>query len=123
MNKYKNIIKEEINEEGLDKKAISLQSELENKYDVDLFIYYSKTQNVLVISSIIIPKEKRNQGIGTKVMEEICNYADEHNLNIILTPSSDFGGSKKRLINFYKYFGFVRNKDYKYKELMIRKPQ
>lgn len=118
-----NLIKEEINKEDLDKKTISLQSELENKYDVNLFIYYSKIQNVLVISSIIIPKEKRNQGIGTKVMEEICNYADEHNLNIILTPSSDFGGSKKRLINFYKYFGFVRNKDYKYKELMIRKPQ
>lgn len=119
----KNFIWEEVNKDVLDKKTTSFQYELENKYDIDLFIYFSKTQKVLVISSIIVPKEKRNQGIGTKVMEEICDYADEHNLNILLTPSSDFGGSKRRLINFYKYFGFVKNKDYKYRELMIRKPQ
>ncbi len=123
MNGINKIIKEEIDKDNLNNKTTSLQHELENKYDVELFIYYSKIQNVLVISSIIIPKEKRNQGIGTKVMNEICDFADKNNLAIILTPSSDFGGNKKRLIKFYKYFNFVKNKDYKYRELMIRHPQ
>ncbi len=122
-NVAEDIIKEEINKTFLKNKTGELESVLENKYGVDLFIYYSIIQNVLVISSITVPKEKRNQGIGTKVMNEICDFADKNNLPIILTPSSDFGGNKKRLIKFYKYFDFVKNKDYKYRELMIRHPQ
>ncbi|MDD2505591.1 MAG: hypothetical protein PHF21_04935 [Bacilli bacterium] len=33
------------------------------------------------------------------------------NKPIILTPSDEFGGDKKRLIQFYKRFGFVENKE------------
>lgn len=37
---------------------------------------------------------------------------------IILSPSDEFGGNKKRLIDFYKRFGFVENKG-KNKEFLI----
>lgn len=56
-------------------------------------------------------------------MNDICNFADEHKLRIALTPSSDFGGSKTRLLQFYKGFGFKNYKGYKFKESMVREPQ
>lgn len=122
MNLY-SIIKEEIDKSFLRKETDRLLDELRSKYGVDLYVYYSSLQHVLIISSIIVPKEKRNRGIGTKVMEEICDFADKHKLNILLTPTSEFGGNKRRLIQFYKSFGFEKNKDYRYRESMIRKPQ
>lgn len=58
---------------------------------------------------LIITKEK-NSGYGTNLMKDICDYADKNNKTVILTPSDEFGGNKKRLIEFYKRFGFVENK-------------
>lgn len=66
---------------------------------------------------LIITKEK-NTGAGTKLMQDICEYADKENKIIILSPSDEFGGNKKRLIEFYKRFGFVENKG-KNKEFLI----
>ena len=117
------IIREEINRVELKNKTQDLQRKIEGEYDVDLFIYYSQLQNVLVLSSIIIPKEKRGLGIGRKVMEMICGFADVHGLKTLLTPTSEFGGNKEKLIKFYKSLGFKKNKDHRYRELMIREPQ
>ena len=47
--------------------------------------------------------------------------ADEQNKDIRLTPSKDFGAtSVSRLEKFYRTFGFVKNKDLKYKDTMVR---
>lgn len=51
-----------------------------------------------------------NQGEGTKAMREITDYADSVGKNISLTPTSDYGADKARLVEFYKRFGFVENK-------------
>ncbi len=66
---------------------------------------------------LIIAKEK-STGAGTRLMQDICDYADKEKKTIILSPSSEFGGNKKRLIEFYKRFGFVENKG-KNKEFLI----
>ena len=46
---------------------------------------------------------------------------------VALTPSSDFGGNKSRLTEFYKKFGFIenkgKNKRYEISEAMYRDPQ
>ena len=55
---------------------------------------------------LIVAKEK-NTGSGSKLMQDICDYADKERKTIILSPSDEFGGNKKRLIQFYKRFGFV----------------
>lgn len=84
--------------------------EFDNKISVDL----------------IVAKEK-NSGYGTKLMQEVCDYADKTNKIIILSPSDEFGGNKKRLIDFYKRFGFVdnkgKNKDFLIFETMYRIPK
>ena len=97
-----------------------LDSNLEKKYGVALDIY--EYPEYLELHRIVVPKEKRSEGIGTKVMNDIITYAKKNKKDIFLTPSSDFGGSKGRLIQFYKSFGFKDNKggnrDFRSKESM-----
>ena len=99
-----------------------LMNSIKRRYSVDLFIYYSKFQHTIILSKIVVDKKNRGKGIGTSVMSEICDFADKHNLKIALTPSSDFGGSTTRLIQFYKIFGFKKYKGYEFSESMIRLP-
>lgn len=79
------------------------------------------------LSRVVVPKESRNSGRGTEFMNELTKAADVDGSVVQLTPSSDFGGNKARLINFYKRFGFVenkgRNKDFEFFESMYRRPQ
>ena len=93
--------------------------------DVDVHIVES--DDAIVVYKIIVSKSKRGMGLGTKVMQDICDYADATQKRIELSPSKDFGGSSvARLKRFYKQFGFVenkgRNKDYEISHSMYRLP-
>jgi len=76
-----------------------------------------------VLSRIVVPKEARGQGTGSRAMRAITNFADRKGRNVALSPSSDFGGSKKRLTEFYGRFGFKKNKDLAVSETMLREPR
>ncbi len=107
------------------KKYKSVSDLLKSKYpDVNFSIYEKNGE--INLSKIIVPKETRNSGIGTKAVNDLVDYADRTNQRITLTPTSDYGGSKSRLIDFYKKFGFVENKgkfkDFSTRELMYRQP-
>jgi len=90
---------------------------------LDLF----ENKNNVTLSRIVVPKEMRNSGIGSKVLNDIVRYADSNGKTIGLSPTSDFGGSKPRLESFYKKLGFVKNagknKDFSIKESMVRAPR
>ena len=105
-----------------------IKSILTNKYGQylkGLDIYENKTS--LILSRIIIKDEFRDEGIGSKIMTDLVNYADKNKQIVALTPSSDFGGSKNRLTQFYKRFGFKPNKgqykSYEFRDAMIRYPK
>ncbi|TXG79836.1 MAG: GNAT family N-acetyltransferase [Spirochaetes bacterium] len=105
-----------------------VEKALEEKYGdylVGLDIYETATS--LILSRIVLNKEARNSGIGTQIMTDLINYADKNKQIIALTPSSDFGGNKNRLIQFYKRFGFKKNagqyKHYGFKDDMLRYPR
>ena len=98
-----------------------------NKYpNVVLDVFVSDSKKEISLDRIIVPKEDRNKGIGTNIVNDLTRYADANGYRINLTPSGDFGGSKDRLTKFYKGFGFVenkgKNKDFSTKELMYRLP-
>ena len=101
---------------------------LKNKYDNCLHgldIYENK--HSLVLSRIVIKEECRGTGVGTSIMNDLITYVDYNKKIIALTPSSDFGGDKNRLIQFYKRFGFKHNKgqykSFEFREAMIRYPK
>ena len=84
--------------------------ELEPKFNVILDLY--NNGKFLELTRIVIPKEKRGEGIGSEVMDKINEYADQNGLKIYLTPSKDFGAtSTARLEQFYKQHGFIKNTD------------
>lgn len=125
---------EEITPEGGTQEVVSLKtpselsSELQEKYGVELDLLGTPESETLSLSKIVIPKEQRNKGIGTKVINDIIEYANSVNKKITLTPSTDFGGtSVKRLTDFYKSLGFVenkgKNKDFTIKDSMYRNPE
>lgn len=93
----------------------------------DVKIDASVNKNDLNLSRIVVPKEMRNQGVGTRVMNDLSEYADSIGKRITLTPSSDFGGNVGKLKGFYKELGFVenkgRNKDFSTREAMYREPK
>jgi hypothetical protein len=95
----------------------------------DIGVNHSLSQNnkTLTVSKIVVPKENRNEGIGMRAMKAIADHADKHRLRVALTPSSNFGGNKSRLVKFYKKHDFVenkgRNKDFSTRETMYREPR
>lgn len=99
----------------------NLMNDLEARYNISLYLSYDKYSDSIIISKIVAGE--RSKGIGTKAMEEIIGFADQHGLSVALTPSSDFGGSIKRLEKFYKQFGFKKYKDFLHKEKLSRDPK
>jgi GNAT superfamily N-acetyltransferase len=99
----------------------SIESDLEKRYGVEADIY--EFDDYIELSKVVVPKENRGSGIGSKFMNDLIKYAKANNKDIFLTPSSDFGGSKGRLIQFYKGFGFKPNKgrdrDFRSKNTMV----
>jgi len=107
---------------------VDFSTAMELKYGITLDLMGNQTKGDLSLSRIVVPEDSRGQGVGQQVMQEIIAYADANNRRIVLTPSTDFGGtSVSRLVNFYKQFGFVENKgankDFTTKEAMYREPQ
>ena len=86
----------------------------------------AESPKAIDLSRIVVPKEMRSQGVGSSVMQDLIDYADQTGKQVRLSPTSDFGGSPTRLKKFYKEFGFVenrgRNKDFSTRETMIRNP-
>jgi len=119
---FPELSKAEVASPDLSVSTKDLESEVEGRYAVSLSIHYSKRSNAMVLSRIVVGKENRGRGVGAAVMEEICSFADRNRVRIALTPSSDFGGTKARLVTFYKRFGFKPYKGFEFNETMVREP-
>ena len=61
--------------------------DLEDKYGIDLDLY--DNGKFLELSRIVIPKDKRGEGLGSEIMNKINDYADQKGLKIYLTPSKN----------------------------------
>ena len=96
-----------------------IMSDLENELGITLDLWDNGDH--LELGKIEVPKKLRGSGVGTVAMERIIEFADKEGKDIRLTPSKDFGASSiSRLEKFYRGFDFVKNKDLKYKDTMVR---
>jgi len=86
----------------------------------------SQKGNLATLDRLVVPKELRQEGLGTLFMGQLTKAADADNARLALSPSGDFGGNKTRLVDFYKRFGFVPNKgrniDFTINQSMRREP-
>jgi len=94
---------------------------------VTLKFYVEEERGIAFLGRIQTPAEKQGQGLATQTMEEVVEYADEYGLQVQLSPTDLMGSDEKRLVSFYKRFGFVENKGKNKKQdvsnTMYRDPQ
>lgn len=84
------------------------------KHGLTSFRVYEDQRGFLRLDMIEVPRGSRGEGVGSRAMEDLVAYADERKLLVHLTPAlrdTRHGTtSRRRLVKFYKRFGFVENK-------------
>lgn len=110
-------------------KVVKKQNELREKHsDVIEKLFLFKTDDDLVeLNQIRLIKQMQNAGWGNVILNDLTDWADENDIILHLTPSDTWGSNVKRLTQFYKSYGFVRNtgkhRDFRTKDTMIRYPK
>lgn len=109
------------NDLDLEDEADAVAQELRSKHPgLTLDYHYDDRHGTLIVSRIVVPRDKRGQGIGTEVMNRLIEFAKTKGLKTALTPEPiGERGSKERLRKFYKGFGFKKNKDPRVSESMM----
>lgn len=87
---------------------------------------YDQKQNRIRVNNIWIPPHLRNQGIGSRIMKGLSNYADRNNMTSTLSQAPE-KGKKTKLAKFYKSYGYKsnsgKNKDFTTRDTHIRQPK
>tara|TARA_B100000900_G_C20538526_1_gene699384 strand:+ start:1114 stop:1476 length:363 start_codon:yes stop_codon:yes gene_type:complete len=77
-------------------------------------------------NQVVIRKHSRNIGIGSDILKTVTEYADRVGKIVTLTAADDYGSDLKRLKKFYQRFGFIfnhgKNRNFKYRDTMLRYP-
>lgn len=113
MSKYKKMFDETINSKYSNKSisVMKLENELKNKFkSLENIELYIDNDGYLYLADIRVYNNFRGNHVGTEVMKVITQFADEHKLTMKLIPVPD-EGSVRKLINFYKNFGFLTKKE------------
>lgn len=105
-----------------------LQELVAERYpNVELFLSGKDDVGPLIVNKIAVPKESRGQGLGSRVMQDIIEFADNNERRLALTPDASFGTPKSRLNHWYREMDFVpnkgRTKDFSISEAMVRDPK
>lgn len=102
--------------------AMLLERTLVFKYSIHLSLR-QHDENIVSIQTIAIPARDRRQGLGTIVMNEICDTADEKGWTLTLSVSDGLGTPLDVLIEWYQRFGFTITGIRKELPLMKRESQ
>lgn len=92
---------------------------------VNVDVSHDPKTDSIRFNQLWIPPHLQGQGIGTRVMKGLGNYADSINNRITLNQAPD-KGKKAKLAKFYKSHGFEanrgRNRDFTTRDTYIRQP-
>jgi GNAT superfamily N-acetyltransferase len=93
---------------------MTFERSLKQKYpELEELHLSGKPDRPVSIHSIRVKSEHQGEGIGTKVLNDVKEYASKHKIPVILTPEAD-RGKKEKLAQFYKNNGFTKCKDSRY---------
>ena len=109
------LLKKILEQQGgdIENKVAAFERTLQSLYpELDrVGMYYDRNNGSLFLSDLYVKEEHRGTGVGTKVMNSITKFADTEKLPIVLIPEPDDDNiSPKKLMDFYKKFGFIINK-------------
>ena len=86
------------------------------------FELHINDDSTIHLAFIGVPDDKRKQGLGTKMMEQLVYCADKYQYDVQLNIEPKFGVGKKVLKGFYKKYRFKETNMYKNNAEMVRKP-
>jgi len=88
---------------------------------------YHPAEQHLSVDLISVPDGSKGEGHAAAAMKDTLDWADAHGVTVTLSPTAEFGASKKRLERWYRSMGFVpnkgRNKDFRFTDAMLRPPK
>jgi len=92
---------------------------------VDVDVSHNDKSGDIRLNNIWIPPNQRNQGIGSRAMRGLTQYADRQSKRITLNQAPE-RGKKAKLAKFYQSHGFKanrgRNRDFSTRDTYIRNP-
>jgi GNAT superfamily N-acetyltransferase len=98
---------------SIDEDIGSIGDQIQSQLGLKVFNLHDRGDTI-ELASLIVGKDKQGQGLGSKAMKMLIDYADEHGKRITLTPGlqDKIQGttSRGRLVKFYKQFGFKESK-------------
>lgn len=105
--------------------------EVRARHGLDAFDVWPTREGDLKLNMIKVARDARGQGVGSKAVQDLVDYADANGKRVVLTPAvrDEAVGttSRARLVSFYKRFGFKENKgrtrDFAISDGMVRDPQ
>jgi len=105
------------------KKVFIISYDPEDNLNYDLFHDWSVSELILrlddnkryncdcrvveLVSLQVVPGY-RQKGSGSRILEAICQWADETNTVLVGDPTDMFGMDLGRLYKFYEKFGFIK---------------
>lgn len=100
---------EKLTQEQLDNFVTHLKKEkYKNKIqELKLELCTDDNGKYIYLVLIKIKSSQRNKGIGSAIMYNICNLADEKNVRVRLYATDIYGSELKRLYEFYRKHDFV----------------
>lgn len=108
-------------------KVAAFHRAIKQKYPtLDGFNIYLHRDGSLRLGSLYVKDGERKQGIGSSVMQDVCEFADSVGATLTLHTAMKSRAtgttSRSRLLRFYKRFGFVETKGQDTTADMIRRP-
>lgn len=64
-------------------------------------------RDIVIVQLISVPPSQRGLGMGQRVLDILCGWADREGVHLALSPSPHFGSDQRRLVAWYGRHGFT----------------
>lgn len=100
---------------------MNFDNEIVKLYKIKFDISIWKKEKLVWLNNFIIPKNLQHMHIGTKIMEQFCQWLDINQYDSKLLVSNCYGTPEDILIAFYQKFGYIIEKSKTKNLYMIRR--
>jgi GNAT superfamily N-acetyltransferase len=84
---------------------VALRAELRRRFPT-VVVHLRQQGATVELQLLAVPRHERGRGVGSRVLERLCRWADSSGVLLTLTPDGAFGMDVRRLTNWYQGFGF-----------------
>lgn len=87
---------------------VALRADLRRRFPT-VVVHLRQQRTGVEVQLLSVPAHERGRGVGSRVLERICKWADSSGVLLSLTPDGAFGMDVRQLTRWYGRFGFCRS--------------